>query len=166
MKHGRLRFRIPWTLVLTALLAQVFTATAAAEPKPLLGKIAGVVRDETGPGRVGKGGGRDEIAAPELGRVDAALPGQHVDEALGEIGGRDAAQAVSLLIARGVVQGPTLGHAVAVAAQLRVALPADLLRSFLLHADSPRFNLRSRIVLTFNWFAGDAPQHRDLADVR
>ena len=53
MKHGRLRFRIPWTLVLTALLAQVFTATAAAEPKPLLGKIAGVVRDAGGTAQMG-----------------------------------------------------------------------------------------------------------------
>lgn len=43
--------------------------------------------------------------------------------ALAAIGGRDAAQAVSLLIVRGVVQGPTLGLAVAVAAQLRNCTP-------------------------------------------
>jgi len=68
--------------------------------------------------------------------IERVVPEQSVAlRALGEIGGRDAAQAVALLIARVVVQGPTLGHAVAVAAQLRVALPADLLRSLLLHAD-------------------------------
>ena len=56
--------------------------------------------------------------------------------ALAAIGGRDAAQAVSLLIVRGVVQGPTLGLAVAVAAQLHYAiLPADVMRTFLRHAD-------------------------------
>ena len=68
--------------------------------------------------------------------IERVVPEQSAAlRALGEIGGQNAAQAVSLLIARGVVQGPTLGHAVAVAAQLRVALPADLLRSLLRHAD-------------------------------
>jgi HEAT repeat protein len=55
--------------------------------------------------------------------------------ALAVIGSRDAAQAVSLLIVRGVVQGPTLGLAVAVAAQLSANLPVDVLRSLLRHAD-------------------------------
>ena len=68
--------------------------------------------------------------------IERVVPEQSAAlRALGEIGGQNAAQAVSLLIARGVVQGPTFGHAVAVAAQLRVALPADLLRSLLRHAD-------------------------------
>jgi hypothetical protein len=39
--------------------------------------------------------------------------------ALAVIGGRDAPQALSRLIARGVVQGPALGRVVAVAAQRR-----------------------------------------------
>ena len=55
--------------------------------------------------------------------------------ALAVIGSRDAAQAVSLLIVRGVVQGPALGLAVAVAAQLHATLPTEILRSFLRHAD-------------------------------
>ena len=55
--------------------------------------------------------------------------------ALAVIGSRDAAQAVSLLIVRGVVQGPTLGLAVTVAAQLHATLPVDVLRSLLRHAD-------------------------------
>ena len=55
--------------------------------------------------------------------------------ALAVIGGRDAAQALSRLIVRGVLQGPALGRAVAVAAQLRASLPADVLLSLLRHAD-------------------------------
>jgi hypothetical protein len=55
--------------------------------------------------------------------------------ALAVIGSRDAAQAVSLLILRGVVQGPALGLAVAVAAQLHATLPVDVLRPLLRHAD-------------------------------
>jgi HEAT repeat protein len=54
---------------------------------------------------------------------------------LAVIGGRDAAQAVSRLIVRRLVQGPALGRAVAVAAQLRASLPADVLLSLLRHAD-------------------------------
>src|SRR5580765_8485064 len=46
--------------------------------------------------------------------------------ALALIGGRDAAQSVSLLILRGVVQGPALSLAVAVAAQLHATLPVDV----------------------------------------
>jgi len=54
-------------------------------------------------------------------------------EALAAIGGRDAAQAVSRMIVQGVVQGPALNPALKAAAQLRSALPADVLRSLLRH---------------------------------
>jgi hypothetical protein len=68
--------------------------------------------------------------------IDHMVPEQSAAlRALAAIGGRDAAQAVSLLIVRGVVQGPTLGLAVAVAAQLHAILPADVMRTFLRHAD-------------------------------
>jgi hypothetical protein len=68
--------------------------------------------------------------------VDHMVPEQSAAlRTLAVIGSRDAAQAVSLLIVRGVVQGPALGLAVAVAAQLHATLPADILRSFLRHAD-------------------------------
>ena len=68
--------------------------------------------------------------------IDRMVPEQSAAlRALAVIGSRDAAQAVSLLIVRGVVQGPALCLAVAVAAQLRAALPADVLRSLLRHAD-------------------------------
>ncbi len=56
-------------------------------------------------------------------------------QALAAIGSRDAAQAVSLLIVRGGVQGPALSLAVAIAAQLHATLPADALGSLLRHAD-------------------------------
>jgi hypothetical protein len=56
-------------------------------------------------------------------------------QALAVIGSRDAAQAVSLLIVREAVQGPTLCLAVSVAAQLHATLPVDVLRSLLRHAD-------------------------------
>jgi hypothetical protein len=46
--------------------------------------------------------------------------------ALGAIGGRDAAQAVSRLITTGTVQGPTLVTALNVAAQLGVVLTQDV----------------------------------------
>jgi hypothetical protein len=68
--------------------------------------------------------------------IDHLVPEQSAAlRALAAIGGRDVAQAVSLLIVRGVVQGPTLGLAVAVAAQLHAILPADVMRTFLRHAD-------------------------------
>jgi hypothetical protein len=51
------------------------------------------------------------------------------------IGGREAAQAVSQLIVRAVVQGPTLNLAVSIAARIGSALPADVLRSLLQHPD-------------------------------
>ena len=56
-------------------------------------------------------------------------------QALAAIGGREAAQAVSQLIVRAVVQGPTLNLAVSTAAQIGSALPADVLRSLLRHHD-------------------------------
>jgi HEAT repeats len=56
-------------------------------------------------------------------------------QALAAIGGREAAQAVSQLIVRGVVQGPTLNLAVSTAAQIGSILPTDVLRSLLRHPD-------------------------------
>lgn len=60
---------------------------------------------------------------------DAAL------RALAAIGGPDAAQAVSAMISRGVVQGPTLVGAAAAAAQLNANLPGETLGSLLQHPD-------------------------------
>jgi HEAT repeat protein len=51
--------------------------------------------------------------------------------ALSAIGGREAAQAVSKLIAKKIVQGPTLITALAVASQLGVVLPSDVSLSLL-----------------------------------
>jgi HEAT repeat protein len=56
-------------------------------------------------------------------------------EALATIGGRDAAQAVVQLIARGIVQGPTLNVAVSAAARLHATLPINVLRALLQHPD-------------------------------
>ncbi len=56
-------------------------------------------------------------------------------ESLAMIGGRDAAQAVSKMIVRGVVQGPALNLAVSEAARLGSTLSADVLRPLLQHAD-------------------------------
>jgi hypothetical protein len=68
--------------------------------------------------------------------IDQMVPEQSAAlRALAAIGCRDAAQAVSLLIQRGVVQGPALGLAVAVAARLHAILPVDVLWSLLRHAD-------------------------------
>jgi len=68
--------------------------------------------------------------------IDHMVPEQSAAlRALAAIGGHDAAQAVSLLILRGVVQGPALGLAVAVAAQLHATLSVDVLQSLLRHAD-------------------------------
>jgi hypothetical protein len=55
--------------------------------------------------------------------------------ALAAIGGPDAAQAVSAMISRAVVQGPTLVAAAAAAAQLNATLPAETLGSLLQHPD-------------------------------
>lgn len=69
--------------------------------------------------------------------IDRVVPEQSAAlRALAAIGGRDAAQALSRLIVRGgVVQGPVLGRAVAIAAQLSASLPADVLLSLLRYAD-------------------------------
>jgi hypothetical protein len=68
--------------------------------------------------------------------IDHMVPEQSAAlRALAAIGSRDAGQAVSLLILRGVVQGPALGLAAAVAAQLHATLPVDVLRCLLRHPD-------------------------------
>jgi hypothetical protein len=56
-------------------------------------------------------------------------------EALALISGREAAQAVSQLIVRGVVEGPALNLAVKTAARIGSSLPADVLPSLLRHPD-------------------------------
>ena len=53
MKHGRLRFRIPGTLVLAAALVALFGSPSSAETKPGFGKLAGVVRDVVGTPQMG-----------------------------------------------------------------------------------------------------------------
>jgi hypothetical protein len=55
---------------------------------------------------------------------------------LGTIGGREAAHAVSRLIARRIVEGPTLLTALTVALQLGVVLPSDVALSLLRDPDS------------------------------
>jgi HEAT repeat protein len=68
--------------------------------------------------------------------IDRMIPEQAAAlRALGMIGGREAAQAISRLIVRGAVQGPALTLAVGTAARLGSHLPADALQSFLRHAD-------------------------------
>ncbi len=56
-------------------------------------------------------------------------------EGLAMIGGRDAAKAVSEMIERAVVQGPTLQIAVSAAARLGSTLSPDALRQLLRHAE-------------------------------
>ena len=56
--------------------------------------------------------------------------------ALGAIGGQEAAHAVSNLITRKIVQGPTLATALTVAAQLGVVLPQDVASSLLRNPDA------------------------------
>src|SRR6266851_4963821 len=68
--------------------------------------------------------------------LDRMVPEQAAAlQALAMIGGRDAAQAVSKMIVRGVVQGPALNLAVSEAARLGSTLSADVLRPLLQHAD-------------------------------
>ena len=55
-------------------------------------------------------------------------------DALAGIGGEAAARAVAQIIAKGVVQGPTLPAAVAAAARLGVVLPPEAALSLLCHA--------------------------------
>jgi len=67
--------------------------------------------------------------------VDRVVPEQSAAlRALAVIDSRDAAQAVSRLIVRGIVQGPALCLALAAAAKLHASLPPDVLRSLLRHA--------------------------------
>jgi hypothetical protein len=57
--------------------------------------------------------------------IDRPVPEQVAAlEALGEIGGREAANAAARLILKGIVQGPTLAVAVRVAGRLGARLPA------------------------------------------
>ena len=66
--------------------------------------------------------------------IDRMVPEQAAAlEALAVIGGREAAQAVSRLIARAAVQGPALALAVSITARIGSTLPADVLRSLLQH---------------------------------
>jgi hypothetical protein len=68
--------------------------------------------------------------------ADHAVPEQAAAlDALSAIGGSDAARAVARLIAKGVVQGPSLQRAVSVAARLRANLPAGLVLELLRHRD-------------------------------
>jgi HEAT repeat protein len=68
--------------------------------------------------------------------IDRMVPEQAAAlQALAAIGGREAAQAVSRLIMRAIVQGPTLNLAVSTAARIGSALSADVLRSLLRHPD-------------------------------
>ena len=68
--------------------------------------------------------------------VERMVPEQAVAlHALAMISGREAAQAVSQLIVRGVVQGPALNLAVSIAARIGATLPVDVLRSLLRHPD-------------------------------
>jgi hypothetical protein len=68
--------------------------------------------------------------------IDRMVPEQAAAlQALAAISGREAAQAVSRLIVRGVVQGPALNLAVSTAARIGSTLPADVLQSLLRHPD-------------------------------
>jgi hypothetical protein len=68
--------------------------------------------------------------------IDRMVPEQAAAlQALAVISGREAAQAVSRLIVRGVVQGPALNLAVSTAARIGSTLPADVLQSLLRHPD-------------------------------
>lgn len=69
--------------------------------------------------------------------VDRTVPEQVAAlEALIMIGDTEAAKAVARIIARHVVQGPTLTVAVAAAARLQSSLPADVVAVLLRHADA------------------------------
>src|ERR1700731_221440 len=69
--------------------------------------------------------------------IDRMVPEQAAAlQAFAVISGREAAQAVSQLIVRGVVQGPALSLAVSTAARIGSSLPTDVLHSLLRHADS------------------------------
>jgi HEAT repeats len=88
--------------------------------------------------------------------IDRMVPEQAAAlQALAMISGREAAQAVSQLIVRGVVQGPALNLAVSTAARIGSALPADVLRSLLRHPDPA---IRARV-------CGCAHRHPELISV-
>src|ERR1700674_179348 len=68
--------------------------------------------------------------------IDRMVPEQAAAlQALAAISGREAVEAVSQLIVRGVVQGPALNLAVSTAARIGSTLPADVLQSLLRHPD-------------------------------
>jgi HEAT repeats len=68
--------------------------------------------------------------------IDRMVPEQAAAlQALAAISGREAAQAVSRLIVRGVVQGPALNLAVSTAARIGSTMPTDVLQSLLRHPD-------------------------------
>lgn len=68
--------------------------------------------------------------------ADRLVPEQEAAlRALAAIGGSEAAQAVTDMICRAVVQGPTLVVAATVAAELNAALPTEFLVSLLRHDD-------------------------------
>jgi hypothetical protein len=68
--------------------------------------------------------------------IDRMVPEQAAAlQALAAISGREAVEAVSQLIVRGVVQGPALNLAVSTAARIGSTLPADILCSLLRHPD-------------------------------
>jgi HEAT repeat protein len=68
--------------------------------------------------------------------ADVKVPEQAVAlEALGEIGGPEASRVVVRAIVRGIVQGPTLVVAVAVASRLGVKFPTDTALALLRHPD-------------------------------
>jgi len=68
--------------------------------------------------------------------LDRAVPEQLASlSALAEIGGAEAAKAVSRILCQDAVQGPTLAVAVAAAAQLGVVLPDEKAANLLRHAD-------------------------------
>ena len=56
-------------------------------------------------------------------------------DALAEIGGPEAVEAVVRIIIKGLVQGPTVGAAIAAAARLGASLPADTVLPLLRHSD-------------------------------
>src|SRR3984893_14714153 len=68
--------------------------------------------------------------------IDRMVPEQAAAlQALAVISGREAAQAVSQLMWRRVVQGPALSLAASTAARIGSTLPTDILRSLLRHPD-------------------------------
>lgn len=74
--------------------------------------------------------------------IDVGMPEQAAAlEALGVIGGPEASRAVVQLIAKKIVQGPTLVVAISVASQLGVIFPTDIALAFL---RDPNSSVRAR----------------------